>query len=450
MEEQTKREESITVGKRKERKKIEDKDGLYSLLKWYVDYTLNLAYRRLEYVGREKIPLDGAVIYAPNHTNALMDALVVLAVTRERKVFIARADIFKKQLLEKILTFLKIMPINRIRDGWSNLGKTNETIEKASDVLAAKVPLCILPEGAHNAKHSLLPIGKGIFRIALSAHERIGGEMPLYIIPVGIEYGNFFRYNTTALVRVGDPVDVGAFIRSHEDMESPELMNAMRDNLTERMKNLILYIPEDELYTATWNLAAILFDERGVEGLQEKFDRNSKIISSILQLREERPEAIVGILEKAERFGEARLKRGVSFSSVTKRNLFFSFVLRSVVSVVTLPYFAIASVQSALVFGLFAYIESFNNDRAFYNSIRYVVILFFWPVSLLIWGILYFIFLPWEYALATLLLTVPAVVLVQKMWRNMRLMVSDLKLLCATGLREMMCDVREEWRNLHN
>ena len=79
----------------KQQKKIQDYNLWYNLLRYYVDSTLKLSYRNIRYVGRERIPTDGAIIYAPNHTNALMDALVVLAMDRRPKVFVARADIFK-------------------------------------------------------------------------------------------------------------------------------------------------------------------------------------------------------------------------------------------------------------------------------------------------------------------------------------------------------------------
>ena len=83
-------------------KKIQDYDGLYAFLRHYVDYVLKLSYRKVNYNGVEKVPKDGAVIYAPNHTNALMDALLILAMDRKPKVFVARADIFKNPTLAKI------------------------------------------------------------------------------------------------------------------------------------------------------------------------------------------------------------------------------------------------------------------------------------------------------------------------------------------------------------
>ena len=194
----------------KKERKIQDYDRVYAFLRHYVDFCLRLAYRKIRYVGLEKVPSDGAVIYAPNHTNALMDALVILSMDRKQKVFVARADIFKNPKVAKILRFLKIMPIMRIRDGMDEVRKNTEIIHKSVDVLLDKVPFCILPEGRHQAKHSLLPLSKGIFRIALEAEEIMDGRLPLYIVPVGLEYGNFFRYRSTVLVQIGEPINVSS------------------------------------------------------------------------------------------------------------------------------------------------------------------------------------------------------------------------------------------------
>ena len=142
-------------------KKVQDNDLAYNLLRYYVDFTLKLSYRNIRYVGLDKVPQDGSVIYAPNHTNALMDALVILAMDRKPKVFVARADIFRRPLLAKIFTFLKIMPIMRIRDGFDEVKKNNQTIEKAVDVLHDKVPFCIFPEGQHQEENnSVLSVSK--------------------------------------------------------------------------------------------------------------------------------------------------------------------------------------------------------------------------------------------------------------------------------------------------
>ena len=81
---------------------IQDKDKLYTFLRPYVDWMFRRSYRSYHYVGKENIPTDGAVIFAPNHTNCLCDAMAILGIDRSRKVFVARADIFKDKKRAKI------------------------------------------------------------------------------------------------------------------------------------------------------------------------------------------------------------------------------------------------------------------------------------------------------------------------------------------------------------
>ena len=78
-------------------KAIYEKDGLYSSLRPVVDWCCRHSYRRFEMHGEENLPEDGALILAPNHTNTLMDALVMLRAYKGPTVFGARADIFKNR-----------------------------------------------------------------------------------------------------------------------------------------------------------------------------------------------------------------------------------------------------------------------------------------------------------------------------------------------------------------
>ena len=67
----------------------------YSLLRPYVDWCTKQSYRYLRFRG-EDLPSDGAVILALNHTNTLMDALVILAGRKGPTAFGSRADIFNR------------------------------------------------------------------------------------------------------------------------------------------------------------------------------------------------------------------------------------------------------------------------------------------------------------------------------------------------------------------
>ena len=103
------------------RKHIYDKDFLYDSLRPIVDWCVKHSYRKVEVKGKENIPSDGAVIIAPNHCNTLMDALVVLCAFDDESVFGARADLFKRPFIAKLMYFVRILPMMRQRDCLRNV-----------------------------------------------------------------------------------------------------------------------------------------------------------------------------------------------------------------------------------------------------------------------------------------------------------------------------------------
>ena len=418
-------------------RKIQDNDRAYNFLRYYVDFALKLSYRNIRYVGLEKVPQDGSVIYAPNHTNALMDALVILAMDRKPKVFVARADIFRRPLLAKIFTFLKIMPIMRIRDGFDEVKKNNQTIEKAVDVLRDKVPFCIFPEGQHQAKYSSLPLSKGIFRIAFQAQELMT-DVPLYIVPVGLRYGSFFRFRSTVRVEVGEPINVGEFIGEHSEITTQEQINLMRDMLAERMRQSIFHIPNDEDYDAIYEICAAVVkrqvqqfkyaeDGSRMNRLDAHFKANNFTVQQIAQMRSEEPARAEELLRLAHEASALRKADKISLASVSIKYPILSRVLKTLFLLVALPYCIPVSILTLPIKLLCNFIFTKLKDYAFRNSIRYLVNLLLWPLLMIIYSIVAYVVLPWQWALPVTLLLLPAPIVAHETWRLMRLVGSDIR-----------------------
>lgn len=427
----------------KRTKKIQDYNWLYSFLRYYTDIVLKLSYRTIKYVGRERIPQDGAVIYAPNHTNALMDAMVILALDRKPKVFVARADIFRNPKLAKILTFLKIMPIMRMRDGIDEVRKNNETIEKAVDVLRDRVPFCIFPEGTHQAKYSSLPLSKGIFRIALQAQELMP-DMPLYIVPVGLRYGNFFRFRSTARVAIGTPINVGEFVEQHKDLTPAEQLNTMKESLDERMKKAIFYIPNDENYDAKYDICAAVVrsqvrilreEDRKLRGLDAHFKANNLTLERIAEIEQNNSELYNELIDLGNKASALRKKERISVSSVFVRHHTITRILRRLLFLVSLPYTIPASILSLpMTFTCKAIFKKLK-DFAFRNSVRYFINLIMWPILMIIYSALAYAFLPWQWALPITLAILPAPIVAHEIYRLLRILKSDIKLHMNKELR---------------
>ena len=435
--------------RKKSIKKIQDNDRTYNFLYHYVNFVLKLSYRSILQVGRENIPTDGAIIFAPNHTNTLMDALVVLTMDHKPKVFVARADIFKNRKLAKILTFLKIMPIMRQRDGFQAVKKNQETIDKAVDVLKDKIPFCIFPEGTHLAKFSSLPLSKGIFKIAFQAHEQMP-QVPLYIVPVGIRYGNHFRFRSTIRMEFGKPINVGEYLTENAHLTPQEQMNGMKNLLTERLHATLFRIPNDENYDATYEVCNAVepievkkLPKEKEHKLETQFQANNNTLKRIEELKESNPDQVKKLLELGDKAHRLRKKKGISIESASVKKPLASRIPRILLTLITLPYTLPASVLASPVALICKYIFTMLKDPAFKNSVRFVMILVVWPIFVMIYAIIACCLLPWQWALFAILLTMPAPYVAHELWKSVRLVVSDTKLLKEKKLRKTYSKIRE-------
>lgn len=248
-------------------KAIQDNNLLYNILCPLVKFGTRCHYNHFVIRGMENLPKDGAYIIAPCHQQALMEPLAVLRFAPKPPVFLARADIFARPTLRAILTFLRIMPVYRIRDGKSNLGRNQAIFDNSRDVLLDGYPLCLMAEGRHNNRHHLLPMGKGMFRIAGETQDLLG-DHPLYIVPTGIDFDDYEKPYSNVVVNIGQPIPVQPFMDSYHDDE-PVALNQMRVSLSEALMPLMHDIRDEEHYDEIYALCNILNrEERHRRGLK--------------------------------------------------------------------------------------------------------------------------------------------------------------------------------------
>ena len=380
--------------------KIQDDNTLYTILRPFVDHHLLKSFRRYKVIGQENIPQDGACIFGANHTNTLMDALVLLSMNSEKKVFIARGDIFKKPFIAKLMHFCRILPIYRIRDGFKSVKDNNsEIIDKAADVVRDNVKLFLYPEGSHRTKHSLRQLSKGIFHIALQANQQFGHEKPVYIVPTGIEYGDYFRYRSTALINFGEAINVTEFVNPHNDENEAVIRNGLRDLLSERLSKQISFIPDnEENYEAIWELTKI---KSGLKGsLESRLQRNQETIKEILEFKEREPEKADELFEKVNKFIKKRKKKGISVTSVTKEKPCLTALWKTLVAILGLPLDAAAAVSTLPIWLVTMLLKKSFKDKAWGNTISFAVETILHPIMMITCIALTFSLLPWEFALA--------------------------------------------------
>ena len=421
-------------------KEIYEYDWGYDAVRYVADPYIHGAFTRIRYEGMENLPKEGAIILSPNHCDALMDPLAVLAMNHDRKVFVARADIFNKPVLHKILTFFKIMPIHRIRDGFRNVLRTEDTIEKSIAVLNNLVPFCILPEGRHRSMHSLLPLGKGIARVAVGADKALAGRQPVYIVPIGCEYGDYYRYRaSTLLVTLGKPINVSAYLADHADRNPAQLLSDIRSITAEAMKELVVYIPDDDDYEATWELAKLSSGSVPERDLRGRFNANREAVAKIKKLRETQPEKAKKLFENVLDFTRERTRARISLHATYTKHPLEAALWRTLKTLVCLPFVLAMATASLPAWGVGEKLAHGVKDRTFRNSFRCGVLIILWTLLLLVWAVVLFCTVKWYWALAALVLLIPAPVLTYEWVEQLRR--------CASSWRYLFHDRLRSWKN---
>lgn len=433
------------------RDKIYEKDWRYTLLKPIVDWNLRHSYRKVEVRGKENIPQDGAIMIAPNHCNTLMDALVILRAFNDQTVFGARADIFNKPLIARIMYFLRILPMVRQRDGLRNVLKNHETQETIVETLEHGVRFCMYPEGRHRPAHSLQTLGKGTFRAVLAANAKFGDKMPVYIIPTGIEYGDYFRFRSTSLITFGKPINVTEYVKGQNVDNEVQLIEPLRKELASRMSELITFIKDDADLYRKWALTKILAVSEGRmygnygTSLYEGMLANRKTVDSIEKAFEADPEAMSELLEKTDEFEKKRRRKGLSIYSFSRKNSILKVIGKILAAIIGLPYYIFSAIISAPMWLAYKFLQSRIRDKAFHNTIGFGVKLALGLILFPIYTVLAFCFLSWPYALALSLLTIPSYSFFFDYNEGVRRLISDIKVLSNKKIRKQFKEIAKKF-----
>lgn len=178
----------------------------YWLLRQYVKLGYWIFHREIVILGKENIPADKPVIFAPNHPNALNDDLSVAIAVPHQTVWLGRASLFKSSWARPFLRFLKIVPVFRIRDGKESLKGNEESFSIAVAVLQHNRALGIYPEAAHSVNRQMIPHKKAIARIVFLAADITHDTLDIQIVPVGLYYNNLQNFGRRLLVSFGKPL----------------------------------------------------------------------------------------------------------------------------------------------------------------------------------------------------------------------------------------------------
>ncbi|MEI7423415.1 MAG: 1-acyl-sn-glycerol-3-phosphate acyltransferase [Prolixibacteraceae bacterium] len=331
----------------------------YEALRSYVRFAFWLTHKRIVVNGRSNIPMDQPVIFAANHQNALMDPLALSCTNPLQTLWLARADIFKSKTARSFLSFCKMIPIYRIRDGKENLSNNEEIFSQVTQVLKEKGSVALFPEAAHSGKRQMLPHKKAIPRIALESEEKNNFDLGLQIVPVGIYYDHYWNFNRTLIVNYGEPIEIDSYkVRYAENPQNAMLQ--LRDEINLRLSPLTMQINSIgsyQDYEDIRTVAGVEFAQMKYAGkctVNQLFTTEQELIAKLEQIEENQPEKFEKIKKNTKNYLSALKKAGITYEQfvVAQHSNIPKLLLRFIISVLSFPVFAFGLIFNVLPYFL--------------------------------------------------------------------------------------------------
>jgi 1-acyl-sn-glycerol-3-phosphate acyltransferase len=367
----------------------------YWLLKQYIRFVDWIIHDKIILNGQAYIPKNKPILFAPNHQNALSDPMAILLHTRYQPVWLARADIFKPGIITLALRFLKIMPVYRMRDGKDQLAKNDKTFADSIKVLENNCALALFPEAAHSAKRQMLSHKKAVPRIVFQAEEKAENNLDIHIVPTGIYYSSYWKFNRSVLVNFGEPILVNDFLEAYNENPSAATL-ALRDALEKAIEPLTINIKSKEHYECFELIRAIYgkaFAKKSGErnGFLNRFKTDQQLVKILDELDTSNNEKTEKICSAAKRFDTNVRKHGLrSWLVESHENNFWKLGLNKLLLLITLPVFIIGFLFNAIpFFAIDSIVRKKIKDFAFWSSFALVLGFTFFPIVYLIetWAI---------------------------------------------------------------
>ncbi|MEL7021918.1 MAG: 1-acyl-sn-glycerol-3-phosphate acyltransferase, partial [Bacteroidota bacterium] len=220
---------------------------LYYLLRPITTIALCVFFRKIYITGTENLPQRGPVVFAINHPTAFIDPLPITCFFyRFITHFILRGDMFNSKAVTWALESIKTVPIYRFRDGFDNLRKNQETMERMEQLLANNGNIIIMAEGIRKHEKRMRPIQKGTARMVFGSYGKYQND-EIQIVPVGINFTNALKERSVLMYDFGQPLSIKDYIADYEKNDR-RAIKRLTDDISKGMKPRIIHVdnPDDD------------------------------------------------------------------------------------------------------------------------------------------------------------------------------------------------------------
>jgi 1-acyl-sn-glycerol-3-phosphate acyltransferase len=276
-------------------------------------FAMRVYFRRVEVVGREKVPRESPVIFVLNHPNALVDPAFLLSLAPRRVSFLAKSPLFHMPVLAYFVRAMDSIPVYRRQDEGADVSKNRETFIAARSLLARGGTIGICPEGVSHDEPRLRPIKTGAARIALAAVST-GEVADVSIVPAGLYYTSKTKFRSAVLLYFGNAIEVKPVAMDPNGDPPRTAVKELSSSIENALREVMLDAEhEDALQTIS--RAERIFssepDDDEDESLAEELQLQQRFVKAYRVLRERAPERLRRLEVRMSRFEEELTQAGV-------------------------------------------------------------------------------------------------------------------------------------------
>ncbi|HEX8352144.1 MAG TPA: lysophospholipid acyltransferase family protein, partial [Pyrinomonadaceae bacterium] len=309
---------------------------LRRVIKVVLHFALRVFFRRIEVVGRGRVPREGACLFVLNHPNGLVDPAFLLCFAPRRVSFLAKSPLFRTPVVGFFVRALDSIPVYRKQDESGDTASRNrETFGRAAALLRRGGTIAICPEGASHSEPYLLPLKSGAARIALGAVSAAGGRvkgegegddspshfplplssLDLKVVPAGLYYTAKTTFRSGALLYFGEPIPVEPAEPGPDGEPPREAVRALSGRIAEGMRSLTLNADRHEALAMVARAERIFSADEGDENegasLERELRRRRRFVEAYAFHRQHSPARLEELEGRISRYEEELRQAGL-------------------------------------------------------------------------------------------------------------------------------------------
>jgi 1-acyl-sn-glycerol-3-phosphate acyltransferase len=183
---------------------------------------------------------QGPLLIAANHPNSFLDAIIISSLFKSPVYSLARGDAFASNFITKILRSLNMLPVYRVSEGAENLEYNYTTFNSCEKLFEANKIVLIFSEGNCINEWHLRALKKGTARLALNAWQN---NIPLKILPLGINYSSFRFFGKNLVLNFGNIISEKDFSKNISD---GKFIKNLNEKLKSQLQNLVFEIDKND------------------------------------------------------------------------------------------------------------------------------------------------------------------------------------------------------------